>query len=158
MTIHYLHQMAAHPQLRRWTNQGLPLLEIEALEAHYNDGRPFPQAYREFLFLGGRHCNLEDVDTGLGLHWLHTTAWQRLAEDDQRLDRPFWVVYQLEGCQQFGFFYLDDEQPDPAAYHCMPAYVALGDPLVQPLPQQTFSRFIDECVARSRRTDQHLRQ
>lgn len=130
---------------------------MQALEARYNESRPFPQAYREFLFLGGRHCNLEDLDQGLGFDWLQATARQQLAEAGQHLDRPFWVIYQLEGCQQFGLFYLDDAQPNPAVYHCMPAYVEFGDPLIQPLPQPTFSRFIEECVARSRITDQYLR-
>lgn len=157
MTIHYLHQMAAHPHLRRWTNKGFTLPEIEALETAYNAGQPFPQAYREFLFLGGRHCNLEDIDLGLGLDWLQTKAREQLQEAGQHLGRPFWPIYQLEACQQFGLFYLDEDQPDPAVYHCMPAYVASGDPLIQPLPQQTFSRFIDECVARSIITDKYVR-
>jgi hypothetical protein len=158
MTIHYLHQMAAHPRLRRWTNEGLTTAEIEALEAEYNAGRPFPPAYREFLHLGGRHCNLGDIDTGLGYAWLQTRARQRLREYGQHIGRPFWVTDQLDGCEQFGFIYLDDDQPDPTAYYCLPAYVAAGEPLIQPLPQQPFSRFIDACVARALHDDQDLRR
>ncbi|GAB3834339.1 hypothetical protein [Hymenobacter jeollabukensis] len=158
MTIHYLHQMAAHPKLRRWTNEGLTLPAIEALEVEYNQGRPFPQAYCEFLYLGGGHCNLEDLDIGLGYAWLQTRARARLREYGQQIERPFWVTDQLDGCEQFGFIYLDEDQPDPTPYYCMPAYVAEGEPLIQPLPQQPFSRFIDECVARSVITDEHLRR
>lgn len=75
-------------------------------------------------------------------------AQAELAEAGQQLDRPYWVFRQHEACQQFGFIYLNEDEPDPTLYHCLPAYVADGHSLLEVLPVhlQPFSRFIKVCV------------
>ena len=44
--------------LRGWSAKGMTLLEIENLELEMNNGKPFPKALREFLFIGGRNSQL----------------------------------------------------------------------------------------------------
>lgn len=150
--------MQQYPVLRKWTNEGMSEAEIAKLEFDYRLNKPFPIAYREFLFLAGKHSNLEDIDTGLGYDWMQRKAKEMLAEYGQVIERPFWVTDQLDGCEQFGFFYLDEDIEDPKVYYCMPAYVSSGEPLIQQWPHKTFSALIDACVQRSIITDHYIRK
>src|SRR5690606_12142049 len=43
---------------------GDPMVGIQQLENEYNNGNPFPKAYREYLFLAGDSCYVHESDVG----------------------------------------------------------------------------------------------
>jgi hypothetical protein len=150
MEIKYLKKMQQHPKLRSWKNEGMSLAEIEKLEQEYNQGRPFPTAYREFLFLGGEHSNLGDIDTGVSYEWMQQLAREEVAASGKTIDRPYWVTDQLDRCTQFGFIYLDEDTEDPVIYYCYADksyHKEFG--FIVPRPQGTFSNYINVCVERA---------
>ncbi|HAT3994317.1 TPA: SMI1/KNR4 family protein, partial [Elizabethkingia anophelis] len=50
MEIKYLKKMKDTPKIGQWVNRGISEQEIAKLEQEFNIS--FPQAYKEFLYLG----------------------------------------------------------------------------------------------------------
>ena len=153
MEIIYLKHLANIDKIGGRETKGISLQEIVELERKYNEGRPFPKSYREYLYLAGGTHGL-DIDEGLGFDWLQETSKGMLKEFNQRIDRPFFVVDQLDGCEQFGFFYLDEEGDDPIIYNCAPPYVEDGDPLIKPYNQGSFSQVVNSNIDSAKAWDQ----
>lgn len=145
MEIQYLKQFSKITEIGGWKTEGLSLNEIVALETKHNNGNPFPKAYREYLYIGGRSHGLE-LDEAFGFDWLQETSKAILEEYNQTIDRPFFVIDQLDGCEQFGFFYLDNEDEDPIIYNCLPPYVEDGEELIQIYKQRQFSKVIEALI------------
>jgi hypothetical protein len=150
MEIKYLKKMLKNPILRNWTNQGMLLHEIEVLESKYNNGIPFPQSFREFLYIAGKQSNLGDIDTGSGYEWMQEKARLELQECGKLIERPFFVISQLDSCTQFGFIYLDENAQDPLKYNCFADESYWDDyNFIEKSPNGTFSNFINTCVNNS---------
>jgi hypothetical protein len=60
MEIKYLKELELNPTLRNQTIKPIPESEISELEQLYNDGKEFPLALRELLFLAGSYCYVLD--------------------------------------------------------------------------------------------------
>ena len=59
MEIEHLKEYSNNPNLKNSTVRGLSIVQIEILELELNNGKEFPKAFREFLFIGGDYCGLE---------------------------------------------------------------------------------------------------
>lgn len=155
MDIQILKRFSKIKRIRSWETKGLSIIEIEALETKYNQGNPFPKAYREYLFIGGKMHGI-GIDKAQGYDWLQEAARKELAENNQTIDRPFFVMDQLDGCEQFGFFYLDENEDDPIIYNCRPPYVEEGYSLIHPYGQLQFSKVIDSLIDEAEATEAHF--
>jgi hypothetical protein len=92
---------------------GNPLEAIEKLEQEYNEGRQFPRALREYLFLAGdfsyAHCGL------LGsIIEENEFERERLKRAGKTIERPFFVFEASDSDSLF--FYLDETAEDPQIY------------------------------------------
>lgn len=122
MEITYLKRMLDNPTIGTSENLGITEAEIEAMQSKI--GHTFPKAYREFLWLGGRHNNLG----GMGmcvvnekLNWPYAEqqmAHDELAAEGFSLARPYWVLADADGCEQFHFFYFDEGDDPPVYFYC----------------------------------------
>ena len=157
MEIIYLKHLANIDKIGGWETKGISLQEIVELERKYNEGKPFPKSYREYLYLAGRISGIT-LDSGFGFDWLQETSKGMLKEFNQSIDRPFFVIDQLDGCEQFGFFYLDEEGDDPIIYNCAPPYVEDGDPLIKPYNQGRFSKVIESKIEEAKVHDRNINE
>lgn len=110
--------MASTPLIGRRANEGMSESEIEELEKEV--GRKFPQAYREFLFLGGKIANmLADLDhsmsDGNGVY-IQDNAATQLAMSNITLQSDYWAIGGLDVCEQFTFFYFNEGDNPPVYY------------------------------------------
>lgn len=158
MKITLLQKMLKYPTLRNWSNEGLNLDEINILEQKYNSNKEFPKALREYLYIAGRQSNLGDIDTGLGYDWMQKTAKKELDEIGKIIERPFFVISQLDACTQFGFIYLDEPSEDPIKYNCYAhkSYWDDGTNFIEPSPSGTLSSFINVCIDRAIEDDNFI--
>ncbi len=147
MEIHYLKRLQQIPKLGEDELEGINLTAIEALETKYNNGNPFPTAFREYLFLAGEYDYLGGHFDAPGYEWMQEKARAELAECGKTIDRPFFVTDQLDGCTQFGFIYLDENEDDPKVYYCYahPYYWKDID-FITERADGTFTVLIDSCI------------
>lgn len=86
-----------------------PMEGIAALEKEYNNGRAFPLAYREYLFLAGDFCHVRVTYIGSA-----RKENEKMREDLKRtgktIPRPFFVFETAHGSH---IFYLDEDTDDP---------------------------------------------
>lgn len=150
--------MLKNPTLRNWSNEGLAIDEIKILEQKYNTNKEFPKSLREYLYIAGRQSNLSDIDTGLGYDWMQETAKKELNECGKSIERPFFVISQLDACTQFSFIYLDELSEDPIKYNCF-AHESYWDDdtnFIEESPTGKLSNFINICVDRSIEEDNFI--
>ena len=145
MDIKYLKQMLDNPKIGSLSNRGMSTSEIEALEQKYNDSNQFPLAFREFLSLGGKFDNTGTVNAAFD--YLEDTSKKNLANTGNNLGRPFFAIYHINDCEEFGFFYLDEKADDPQIYVCSPYGEDDGEPLVR-ANDVTFSELVNGGVNR----------
>lgn len=152
MEIIYLKKFSQIKKIGGWKTEGMDLDEIEELEDKYNEGNPFPGAYREYLFIGGK-ANGAGFDSALGFDWLQEKSKEMLESNKQKIERPYFVMDQLDGCEQFGFFYLDESVDDPIIYNCAPPYVEDGYELIKPYAQGKLSDIITSHIVEAKSRD-----
>ena len=103
---------------------------IKALEEKYNEGKLFPKAFREFLFIGGEYdatgCINDDMET------MQEDAIEMLHETGNTIGRPFIVFNSEDGGGVFELIYLDEQKEDPDIYVASPVYTRIGIKLVVP--------------------------
>ncbi|CAA0205625.1 SMI1/KNR4 family protein [Tenacibaculum maritimum] len=118
MEIKYLKKLVKNSTIRKSTIRGVSEEKINKVEKKFNI--KFPQAYREFLFLAGDYCgalplyDTADLET-LASDWHQEIMHEVLGEYGTKIERPFWLYAESNGCEQFVFFYLD-EGDDPYIY------------------------------------------
>ncbi len=100
---------------RIFTNEGIPLSEIETLEQTWNNGGLFPIALRELLFLAGTYCYVLDYSIWENQQEMQQELRDEMQEDGNVLTRPFYIIDNY-GSDQFVFVYLDEDQIDPIVY------------------------------------------
>ena len=152
MNIQYLQEVKDNPILEDFTNIGLSLEEIEALESKYNNGNHFPKAFREYLYLAGEFNNFAFDAMALGLDGLQDLVRKQLARYQQKIDRPFFAFHQGYGGSVFTFLYLDENKDDPDLYIADPVGVEEeGLPLIVTAANNyTFSGLVNEYVRRAK--------
>ena len=138
MEIQYLQYLRDNPQ--RWSSstysiEPIPLTEIEQLETKYNNGKQFPKALRELLFLAGEYCYVLDYNIFDSQEELQDEAREWLQKYNRTINRPFFVIDAYNAGEQFLFVYLD-EGNDPIV---MSAY----------LPPRNDVQFIETMYNRS---------
>ena len=152
MMIQYLTLMQEHPILRNRDNVGVPLSVIEAYEKRYQV--KFPLAYKEFLYLAGDSSNLLDGINGGGFPEYKTRQQlytKKLLKEEglQIAGGDFWVTTDLDGGEQFHFFYFNDpdaEDPEnPPMYGSYPGILDEDYPLKKKLAN-SFSEWIESKI------------
>ena len=147
MEIKYLKQLKDNPNLKPsiGPREGWELSKIEALETKYNNGKKFPLAFREYLFLAGDWGGTGVVNED----------WDDLREDCQedlnyfgyKVERPYFVFDNYDS--QYSIFYLDEELEDPKLFILDPYGKNRGEfDLVRPSFISTFSKLINEAIYR----------
>lgn len=126
--------------------EGLSISKIESLELKHNNGKLFPKAFREYLSLAGEFNNIGFDDNGIGLDALQDLAKKNLKYNKRTIPRPFFAFDSLYACEQFYFFYLDENKDDPDIYSCYPYYEADGVPLVERAKDFTFSGLVNKYI------------
>lgn len=126
--MEYMYLLKKHPILNGYTNEGVAMEDILKYQNEYNI--IFPNAYREFLQLAGNRCNLL-----MSMNHFFQFAIERqeytketLKEEGYSIGEDFWVIADLDGGEQFHFFYFNDpdaEDPEnPPVYGSFTGYPA----------------------------------
>ena len=109
MEIKYLTKMKNTPKIGRFENKGISELEIAKLESEFKI--KFPQAYKEFLFLGGkREFILEGWSTEAQyLDWIQANIKESMDDVNLKL-KPFLFLLNIIIINAY-FFLNDGENP-----------------------------------------------
>ncbi|WP_281169174.1 SMI1/KNR4 family protein [Terrimonas ferruginea] len=95
-------------------NEGMTEAEIRDLEMQV--GLTFPQAYKEFLYIGGRVANMLAASDNAVVdgEWkeMMEIAQEELSEKEIKLNNAFWVFSSYEP-EQFLFYYFDEGENPP---------------------------------------------
>ena len=146
MDIKYMEQVKDNPALKGFRNEPMTITEISKLESKYNEGREFPKAFREFLFLAGNFNCYHFDDLGEGIDQLQQYAKEDLEMAGQKIDRPFFSfsVYN----SQYSVIFLDETKDDPKIYLISP-FLAKGgsEPLIKPNGWD-FTALVNESIRR----------
>lgn len=132
--------------------RGIELQKIETLEAQTNKGKPFPKAFREYLFIGGDYPAIGlgpgyDVDDGDGIEYIQSIEVYKklMAKEGLSLDRPFMVI-KCGDDSSFDFIYLDEgDNPRPRFFY-IDDNLRADEPRIGDFPEKTFSELIDRLV------------
>jgi hypothetical protein len=147
MEIIYLKALLAYPKRASFTNHGLSIDKIEALEKLYNGNKPFPTVIREFLWIAGKDNNL-GFTTYRDIFKLQERARENLAQCGFNIERPFFAFDNVTDCESFSFVYLDENQDDPDVYLCEPYEAKYGEPLIRRYKDYTFKSLVEEHIYR----------
>ncbi len=118
MIIEFLQKLESNPKISGTPpdlpgNTSYSISEIEDLEHLYHNGKKFPKALREWLFLAGEYCWV----LGGNAKNLQITLRETLNHFGLEIDRPFFVVH-YDG-ETFDLVFLDEAEEDPKYYHCL---------------------------------------
>ncbi|MEZ0006353.1 hypothetical protein ABH942_001723 [Flavobacterium sp. 28YEA47A] len=97
------------------TNEPISIEEILELEKQFNDGKMFPKALRELLFLAGNSCKLLDYSIFNSQQELQESIIEDLKNDGLEMKRPYYTLEVYDGGSPFYFVYLD-EGDNPMVY------------------------------------------
>lgn len=154
MEINYLKKMGETPRIGDRINKGVTEEMIANLEAKLNI--TFPIAYREFLFLGGRYNNILAMDGGFYkrgenrqyyIEEQQQLAVEQLHEMGYKIEKPFWVIADLDSCEQFHYFHFDEGDNPPVYFYC--SYMPQNDNTDKPAHEKianSFSEYIDKRI------------
>ncbi|AQW97242.1 SMI1/KNR4 family protein [Elizabethkingia anophelis] len=145
MEIKYLKKMKDTPKIGQWVNRGISEQEIEKLEQEFNIS--FPQAYKEFLYLGGDFQNCVEWDTNyVHIDWTQDNVKDSMANVNLQL-KPFFAFGEY-GCDQCLFFFLNDgENPPIYVYAEDKVHQNEKGEFVYYVKQDNFfSEYIDRCI------------
>jgi hypothetical protein len=85
----------------------------------YSDGRPFPKALRELLFLAGEYCYV----LSFGLNRTQTRLQESVREDlidyELSIPRPFYAIDIYNAHDMCLFVYLDEVADDPVVHEAV---------------------------------------
>ncbi len=146
MEIQYLKCLKETPKIGSQEIEGVTEKYIQQVEQSL--GINFPLSYREFLFLAGKYSgNLELFPGHSDLEMLadeevRKTLHETITTNDIKITRPIWPVTEMDGFQQFIFFYLDEDKEDPELWTAY--YDDETSKIVR--MNRTFSEFMDSVV------------
>ena len=146
MEIKYLTKMKNTPKIGRFENKGISELEIAKLESEFKI--KFPQAYKEFLFLGGkREFILEGWSTEAQyLDWIQANIKESMDDVNLKL-KPFFVFAEYNNNQCLFFFLNDGENPPIYVYAEDKVHQNEKGEFVYYVKQDNFfSEYIDRCI------------
>lgn len=108
--------------------KGIPLSEIQQLEQNWNNGKEFPIALRELLFLAGGDCYVLDKSIWESQQEMQVELRDMMQEEGHHFSRPFYIIDNYGG-DQFCFVYLDEDQENPNVYQYTTDAIDRGRPL-----------------------------
>ena len=124
----------------------MSISNIENLEKKYNEGKEFPKAFREYLYLAGNFNNFGFDDLGEGLNELQNIAKEELQITRQKVDRPFFAFDVYDS--QYSVIFFDEIEEGPKVYIINPYGAKEGsEPLIKP-NGWIFSELVDENIRR----------
>ncbi|CAM3565784.1 hypothetical protein ELOC111193_11075 [Elizabethkingia occulta] len=127
-------------------SQGLTIVEIEQLEKKFSQGKEFPKAFREYLYLAGDYFNGGFDTLGEGLDQLQEYAKEDLERAGQKFDKPFFAFDVLDS--MYSILLLDEKEEDPKVYLLMPFLAKDGsEPLIKPNGWD-FTALVNESIRR----------
>lgn len=145
MTIEYMTKLKENPKINDFINRGFSEEKIKEIELKYNDGKKFPKAIREFLFLAGDFNNFgfDDIE---GIVELQELAKEELEMTNQKVGKPFFAFSVYNSC--YSVIFLDEKKEDPKVYLIMP-FLAKGgsEPLIKPNGWE-FTALVNEHIHR----------
>ncbi|WP_038331471.1 hypothetical protein [Empedobacter falsenii] len=119
MEIQYLNELQNNPiKFGKLINSSIVPIseeEIKLLETNYNNGKQFPKALRELLFLAGNDCYVLDYGLDDSQQELQEFVRGRIREKNRVITRPFYAIDVYNALDQFLFVYLD-EGDNPAVH------------------------------------------
>lgn len=141
-----MEQVKDNPALKGFRNEPMTITEISKLESKYNEGREFPKAFREFLFLAGNFNCYHFDDLGEGMDQLQQYAKEDLEMAGQKINIPFFAFDVLDS--MYSVLLLDEKEEDPKVYLLMP-FLAKGgsEPLIKPNGWD-FTALVNESIRR----------
>ena len=148
MEIKYMTQLRDNPNISAiGRRENWNISQIEELEIKYNNDKPFPIAFREYLYLagdwGGTGVVNEDWDD------LYKDCKEDMEYCGYSLERPYFIFDNYSS--QYSIFYLDDTREDPKIYILDPFGKIEGEePLVRENLQGTFTNLINEAIYRKK--------
>jgi hypothetical protein len=121
MEIQYLKHLQDNPMRNphaeskyQFRIKPMSLEEIESLEQKYNNGKQFPKALRELLYLAGKDCYVFDYNALDSMDEMQEYVRESLAEFNRDIGRPFFAIDLNGGVQ--AFYVCLDEGDNPAVY------------------------------------------
>lgn len=127
--------------------EGKTVEDIEELEQLFNQGNPFPKAFREYLFIGGKFNSLGIQDgTDGNIKGLHEFYKEKMKQRGVSIERPFLIFDNFEG-ESFMFIYLDEgNDPQPWNFSVNEDYDDEDNGYLWKTPFGSFSEMIDYLV------------
>lgn len=145
MEIVYLKKVLENNVLNRFVNKGLSLTAIEEMERQFFQARPFPKAFREYLFLAGDFCNFgfDDIE---GIIELQQYLQEDLKRSGQQLPHNLFAFSVYDS--QYSVISLVETEEDPVIYLLSPFLAKSGEePLLKPNGWR-FTALVDERIRR----------
>lgn len=148
MEIKILKELEINNRFGRFTNQGISMERIEALEQLYNNGNPFPRVLREMLYLGGDDCIVLDYAGEDTAEEFQIRVREELTRYGMTISRPFFCVDSTASfaASAFTFMYTDDSNENPPLWN---AY--MDEKSVEEFPESSLSLLIHDRLERIRR-------
>ncbi|UIR57864.1 SMI1/KNR4 family protein [Sphingobacterium sp. SRCM116780] len=146
MEIQYLTKMKNNPKVGRFENEGISEVEIEKLEQWFTI--KFPQAYKEFLYLGGKTEQIIDgwSSEAKYLNWRQQNIKESMESIDLKL-RPYFAFADFNGSNCFFFFIGEGDNPSIYKYDENKIYTnENGDEIYYKKTEDSFSDFIDSFI------------
>jgi len=140
---------------------GKTIAQIEALEAEFNQGNPFPKAFREYLFIGGDYNAISFNDSKGNFKAEHDSFDHDIRKRGIEIKRPYMVFTGNDDGTIASFIYLDEgDDPQPWNGSIKESYdneIWNDDPdpdkweiikteAIWKMPFKSFSELIDKAV------------
>lgn len=122
--------------------RGISLNQIEELEELYNNGKLFPKALRELLFLAGDFCYALNRIWYKNQQEIQTASKEWLLEYNVIIEKPFFVIAAYSIGESFSFVYLD-EGNDPIVHQ---TYLSNNTKMVLRNLNKTLSTYVNSCI------------
>ncbi|CDN73746.1 SMI1/KNR4 family protein [Elizabethkingia anophelis] len=145
MEIKYLKKMKDTPKIGQWVNRGISEQEIAKLEQEFNIS--FPQAYKEFLYLGGDFQNCVEWSTNYEyLDWRQDNIKDSMSNVNLHLKSFF--VFVVYGNDQCLFFFLKDGENPPIYVYAEDKFHQneKGEFVYYVKQDNFFTEYIDRCI------------
>ncbi|UIR55061.1 SMI1/KNR4 family protein [Sphingobacterium sp. SRCM116780] len=138
--------MKNNPKVGRFENEGISEVEIDKLEQWFTI--KFPQAYKEFLYLGGETEQIIDgwSSEAKYLNWRQQNIKESMESVNLKL-RPYFAFADFNGSNCLFFFLDEGENPPVYGYDESKIYTnENGDEVYFIKTHVSFSSFIEEFI------------
>ncbi|SHI41703.1 SMI1/KNR4 family protein [Flavobacterium terrae] len=120
--------------------------EITKIEKDLNNGNSLPQAYKEFLAIGGKFNSIQLDD--YKENYLKAVEYYKEKAAKRRIviSRPIAIIHNLDGAL-FSFIYLDEgDNPQPWNLSTSKGYDTDDGEILYKMPFKTFKDLVEKLV------------